>query len=920
MQSIGNKKVELELFLDENNCDIFCISEHWAPHTSLLEIEEFEVANSFCREKYLHGGVCIYVRKGTNYTKIKTLSSEKQFECTAIQFNTKHSKLVIITIYRCPDANFEVFLNKLTETLENISQKCKKSQILLCGDFNVDFLQPSKQLDNLLDLLQSYNIRPVINAPTRISKCLDNICINFDEDTYDVNTIKNGIGDHDVAQIIHIKSSNEAVKKRKIIYRDTQKDDNIYHFLNLLAQETWNDVFKSDGDANDKYNTFIQIMKYYFDKAFPVKTKTFSNNNNKTKPWLTKGLIISGKKLKDLHALHRDDEEFKNYYIQYKKIYRRLLNQAKKMYNSKLLLNTNNKSKTAWSLIKPNKKIHDSTISLIVNNKNVTDPGEVADQFLRYFNAVPNQLNIDLPMTSRGLTLKYANSRTFFFHPATESDIVDIIKNLRNSNSVGEDNISTNILKKCAHLVVYPLAHIINCSLSEGIFPNKLKIAKITPIYKSGDQSELKNFRPISLISPFAKVYEKYVSNAVTAFFDSCKLFNNKQFGFRKGLSTGSAINEFLNNMYESLDNGEKTLGIFLDLSKAFDLVNHKILLDKLEMYGLRGVSWKWFMSYLTNRSHYVEIENRRSHELPCSIGVPQGSILGPLLYIIYVNDFSNKNCIMYADDTSLLVSSNSIGSLVEKANVQIREATSWYVNNNLILNDTKSVIMRFDLSCKTIDHSLLVTTTEKSLKQVQTTKFLGINITENCSWHLQIDTICKKIAPMCYCLHQLSRTVEKSVLIMYYHALVHSTISYGILAWGCSHECQRIFVLQKRAIRCIVGVNKTTSCKQLFRELGILTLTCIYIYQLLLYVKNNLTNFKPLNRGIYTTRNQLLEVPSHRLTTTEHSPKLMGIKLYNKLPDSIKNLTLTKFKQTVKNLLISKTFYSLEEYFTASL
>lgn len=884
----------------------------------LLEIEGYEIANFFCREKHLHGGVGIYVRKGITYTKIETSSIEKQFECTAISCNTKH-KLVIITLYRSPDANLDVFLNKLNETLSSISDKCKKSQILLCGDFNVDFLQSSKEVDNLLDLLLSYNIKPVIKAPTRKTKCLDNICVNFGEDIYEAKTIKNGIGDHDIAQTIHIKLSDEKIRNKKIIYRETHKDENINFFLNLLAQETWNDVFNCIGDANNKYNIFIQILKYYFNMAFPVKTKTISNNGKKTKPWLTRGLIVSGKRLKELHALHSNNEQLNNYYKQYKNIYRKLLNQAKKMYNSDLLMNANNKSKAAWTLIKPNKKMNDSTIILKVNNVNVSSPKEVAEEFSKYFNTVPDLLNKDVLRITGELTLKNMNPRTFFFHPAIETDIIEIVKNLKNSNSVGEDHISTNILKKCAHLVVSPFVHIINCSLSEGIFPDKLKIAKIKPIYKSGDQTEIKNFRPISLLSPFAKVFEKYVSNSIMAFFNSCELFSNQQFGFRKGFSTSSAITELLNSMYESIDNGNKTLGFFLDLSKAFDLVSHNILLNKLERYGLRGLSWQWFTSYLTNRKHYVEIENQKSHELPCSIGVPQGSILGPLLYIIYVNDFPNNNCIMYADDTSLLVSSNTVQSSIQKANVEVKDAISWFVSNNLILNETKSVFMRFHLSRKKIDHSLLVKTTKKSLQQVQSTKFLGINISENCNWQLQIDVICKKIAPMCYCLYQLRSTVERSVLLTYYHAQLQSIISYGILAWGCSHECRRIFVLQKRAIRCIVGANKRTSCKQLFRVLGILTVSCIYIYQLLLYVRNNLNDFKALNSSNYSTRNNLLEIPSHRLTTTEHSPKFMGIRVYNKLPDNIKNLSIQRFKQTVKYFLISKAFYSLEEYFTAS-
>lgn len=913
------------MFLKELNCDVFCVSEHWAKleQTSSLLIDGYELATHFCRQAMNHGGVGIYVKENTKYEIIPNLSEmsvEKHFECTAIKYYVdKNNMFLILVLYRSPDGDFSTFIDKLSSAIEMLVDKNKNPNIIICGDFNVNFLNKSKQCKDLTDLLVSYCIVPTIQTPTRLNNCIDNICVNLETDFYTSKVIDNTIGDHS-SQLLSLKLPNENQKKSFNQYRQLNNPGNVSHFLALLSKENWDEVYLNSYNADEKFSIFLQTFLHYFEIAFPIKVKIAKNERKPRNTWFTSGLKTSSQRLKALYKISlTGDEEAINFYKKYKVTYKRLITAAKKMYNDSLLINSRNKTKTAWDIVKPNtKKTNKQTdISIKITEELITDePTIVCNHFVNYFSSVSNhETNNAKPITN--LHALDNNPYSFYFEPATELEVTDIIKNLKNSNVSGDDNVSNNLIKKCMQYIIKPLTELLNCSLAEGIFPEKLKIAKIKPLYKGGCTELTENYRPISLLSSFSKLYEKYVTKRVTQFFVKYNLFNPNQFGFRKGLSTTSAVNKFLNDLYESLDQRKKTLGIFIDLSKAFDLVNHEILLDKLEHYGIRGVPLKWFDSYLQTRTHYVELNNCKSECLSLAVGVPQGSILGPLLYIIYVNDFCIKNAIMYADDTSLIISGSTVNDTLVSANSQLQDAHNWFTINHLTLNSKKTFFMRFNLSNRKFDHSLLIKSNKGPIKQENESKFLGIYLSENCKWNTHIDKVCSRVAPVCYILHQLRKVTDIPVLLMFYYAQFHSLISYGIIAWGISGESERLFRLQKKALRFIMGVPRRTSCRELFKQLKILTLPSILILHLLAYAKSEINNAASLNGNhSYDTRStNVLEVPRHNLQVFERSPKFLSIKLYNKLPNSYKVLNLQNFKNKIKQLLLDKAYYSVAEY-----
>ena len=330
-------------------------------------------------------------------------------------------------------------------------------------------------------------------------------------------------------------------------------------------------------------------------------------------------------------------------------------------------------------------------------------------------------------------------------------------KKIKPKLSSGHDGVSSKLLKDTINEIVLPITHIINQSLVKGIVPNEMKIAKVIPIYKTSDQMNLKNYRPVSLLPAFSKLLEKIVYDKLMNFLIKKNLLYKHQYGFRPKHSTIHPIIHLLNRCASASSKPEPecTLAVLCDLSKAFDVINHDILFNKMNTYGIRGIANEWFMSYLSERQQFVEIDGIRSSLSPIRIGVPQGSILGPLLYLIYVNDIGNSckgNILSFADDTTLCTSHSDLSQLYFDANLQINALYQWFCSNRLSLNamKTKYIVlrpkhMRQDLT----PYSIHISNTE--LVRIgndcneQSTKFLGMHLDETLSWKHHIAEINKK-------------------------------------------------------------------------------------------------------------------------------------------------------------------------------
>ena len=433
----------------------------------------------------------------------------------------------------------------------------------------------------------------------------------------------------------------------------------------------------------------------------------------------------------------------------------------------------------------------------------------------------------------------------FYFEYTDADKIEKIVMSLQSKDSLGIDGHSTNFLKKLSSEISKPISFIINQSMYTGIFPSRLKIARVIPLFKDKDpETSFENYRPISLLTALSKIFEKVVSIQMIHYLNTNGLFYPNQYGFRKGHSTEQATLELIDRLTQDISNNKNPFAIFLDLSKAFDTLDHNILLDKLNHYGVKDNKLQWFRSYLTGRSQYVDMDGVTSETLPISTGVPQGSILGPLLFLIYINDINNATSffkfICYADDTTLtnniimtqeIIGSNDITDVSNKINSELKRVSDWLDVNKLSLNAGKTRLMVFRkknkiLSATDIPHLQIKNT---PIKQVADFEFLGLTIMEDLSWDKHIEKISKKINKVNGVLTKLRYFLPRHTLKTIYNSLVLPHLQFGVTLWG--QDCtSRLEILQKQCIRKICQVKKYRAhTDPLFRATNLLKIKDIY-------------------------------------------------------------------------------------------
>ena len=456
-------------------------------------------------------------------------------------------------------------------------------------------------------------------------------------------------------------------------------------------------------------------------------------------------------------------------------------------------------SKETWKVINSllgKSKSKNSCSSLKDDHREIHDPTEVSNKFNHYFANVAHEIRKSIPSNTSDLTDHIQprgsqSSSSAFFSMTSESEVSALVKKLKPKSSFGIDGISTDIVKALPPNILSAITHIFNQSLDKGYFPTKFKTAKVIPIYKKkGSRSSVENYRPISLLSCLSKVLEKIVSKRMVSFLHKKNFFSKYQFGFRKGLSTSHAISLLVNKITEAMNRKEKTLGIFLDFSKAFDLMDHDILLKKLNSCGIRGIANDWIKSYLTGRKQLVFNNGHWSSTiLDITIGTPQRSILGPLLFIIYINDLPNclefSSPVLYADDSNLLISHNDPQELIRRGNIDLINVRNWLNKNKLSLNTSKTQAVIFRTPNTTIPGNLNSLKLDANVIEISDkTEFLGTTITKSLSWNPHMKNLKSTLRRNLGVCRKIRSHVGQDAMLKLYHSLIESRITYALTTW----------------------------------------------------------------------------------------------------------------------------------------
>lgn len=887
--------------------DIIVLTECWLSITPYLpKLKNYKPYQTINNGNQ-NAGVVMYIRNNLD-CKVSEPTIVKEADCLVCKFGTE---IAIIALYRSPSyKNADVFSSCIDNLL--ISLKSYKT-ICLVGDINIDIKPDNKdnKSDTYLNLMASHGLLPTYTYFTRQNKCIDHIMLKSKLNSTAI-VIESFITDHCPSLLSLQTSLTKCTRLRtrtKIDYEQIKHDLASFDFTGITQSH----------DANFATDLLISSVTDIINKNTIKYMPSRSKRN--LKPWITPGLIRCMKNRDKMHmSLKRDPNNMtlKITYSRYRNYLNKLLKGLKNEYNKNLLLSAKN-SKSKWKAIKDITNIAPSPETSKDLLKSSPDPINSVNEVNRFFVGIGKNLANKISQNNKGhstSTTLTSPLNSFVLFNVDSDEIDSLIMNLRRDCAVGWDNISARILQSSRAVFVPILTHICQLSLSTGVFPKAFKKAIVFPVFKNGDRHDVSNYRPISVLTAMSKILEKVINSRLVKFLNTNNILSNNQFGFREGKSTEDAVIALVDDIVVCLEKKEKCLGLFLDLSKAFDTVSIPKLISKLEAVGVRGIALDLFRDYLSDRTQTVKIDEYTSEEECITTGVPQGSILGPTLFIIYINELCKLNLphcnvFTYADDTALFVHGKTWSEVQNHAELALSVVMTWLSDNLLTLNLSKTNYMTFGLQSATLPapdnfiikahtcQNITPNCTCSAITPATTTKYLGIILDRTLDWKAHIKALTSRIRKFIYVFKNLREVADLDTLKTTYFALCQSLIMYGVGIWGSAPKTTMLPL--ERAQRAVLKVITRKPYRHpttlLYSDTKVLTVRQLFVLKTILRKHSQVVYDPNLNSNRRMQhRYKVCPILPHRTSLAKRNFKILSSKLYNKINKETNIYQCTKF------------------------
>ena len=929
--------------IDEFLIDFNILSHHISilafTETRLSEITEclYEIPHyqSFHNSRNtMGGGVALYVTDRLNARIITEFTIKSVYmETIAITLLWENHQYIIFNIYRPPAASLRLFVDALDDTLQRLVSKYINEKIVIIGDFNVDLLRINNGSMPLEFLSAMYSIGciPQILQPTRITgtsaTLIDHIWVNDLSGVCRSGIIRSTISDHFPVFLSYSKSSIIDNSTDRVTYtRRLINDVTKQRLTQNLSLIDWSSV--ADIDCLDEmYNRFIEVIVSNFNTCIPLVVKR-KKKIDVQKPYITPELKIL---IKEKHRLQR---LYVKWPITYEKRFKDIRNrvnkkvkEAKSRYYQSKIRHNKNSGKNTWRILNDltgRKKNTNNNIVLSVNGDTITDPVNVADAFNSYFANVGELLagNMQDSLDFNQYLDNIDKNTSFKFEIPTVQEVRSIVKSMKEA-SPGHDGLPMFVIRDNIDLLDVMITLLCSQSMVKGVVPRGMKLAKVVCIHKADDPREVSNYRPISVLPVISKILERLIYNRLMDHLVQCNHLTSRQYGFRPKCSTEGALHDMCTSLYNEMDNGNLCIGVFLDLSKAFDTIDRQILRVKLHAYGVRDVELDWFNSYFRERQQYVSVGGKKSCYRSISYGTAQGSILGPLIFIVFINDIVYSSnllkFIMFADDTNVFLCSDNMRTLFNNCNRELKKVYSWMNANKLTLNFKKTNYVIFHRAQKSLQQNRLrIRIGNKTIDRAQNTKFLGVKIDEHLTFKSHISLLIGRLSKYVAIFYRIRDLLDRGSLLLIYKTLIYPNLIYCNSVWGATYVSvlKPLVVMQKKIVRVMCYRSRLDHTGGIFNDLKILKIDQIVYYTRCNFIyksihSHNYCNLFSYYESEYNTRlsnNRCLILHRSRSDHSKMSIVHNGVKMWNDVPRVVRDITnYCTFKFKLKEYILSR-------------